>query len=61
MLDFVDCKFKAKFLYERLKEKGIILRSIEDGYKIKNSLRLTIGSRNENLRFMNVVESIFRK
>ena len=61
MLDFVDCKFKAKFLYERLKEKGIILRSTEDGYKIKNSLRLTIGSRNENLRFMNVVESIFRK
>ena len=59
MLDFVDCKFKAKFLYERLKEKGIILRSTEDGYKIKNSLRLTIGSRNENLRFMNVVESIF--
>ena len=47
--------------YEKLKMKGIILRSTEDGYKIKNMLRLTIGSQKENLRFMNVTKSIFRK
>ena len=41
--------------------KGIILRSTEDGYKIKNMLRLSIGSKQENLKFMKVTENIFRK
>ena len=43
LLNFQKCKFKAKYFYEKLKNKGIILRSTEDGYKIKNMLRLTIG------------------
>ena len=47
LLDFKKCKFRAKYFYERLKKKGIILRSTEDGYKIKNMLRLTIGSKKE--------------
>ena len=61
LLDFKKCKFRAKYFYERLKKKGIILRSTEDGYKIKNMLRLTIGSKKENFKFMKVTESIFRK
>ena len=61
LLDFAKCKFKAKYFYEKLKVKGIILRSTENGYKIKNMLRLTIGSKNENLRFMKSVKSIFKK
>ena len=61
LLDFTKCKFKAKYFYQKLKMKGIILRSTEDGYKINNMLRLTIGSKKENLRFMKVTESIFRK
>ena len=61
LLDFKKCKFKAKFFYKKLKKKGIILRSTENGYKMKNMLRLTIGSKKENLKFMNVTESIFRK
>ncbi len=61
LLNFEKCKFNAKFLNERLKEKGIILRSTENGYKIKNMLRLTIGSRQDNLRFMNAIKSIFKK
>ena len=61
LLNFTKCKFKAKYFYEKLKMKGIILRSTEDGYKIKNMLRLTIGSKKENLKFMKVTESIFRK
>ena len=61
LLDFAKCKLKAKYFYEKLKMKGIILRSTEDGYKIKNMLRLTIGSKKENLKFMKVTESIFRK
>ena len=61
LLDFLKCKFKAKYFYEQLKMKGIILRSTDDGYKINNMLRLTIGSKNDNLRFMKAVESIFNK
>ena len=61
LLDFAKCKFRAKQFYEKLKMKGVILRSTEDGYKIKNMLRLTIGSKKENLKFMKVTESIFNK
>ncbi len=61
LLNFTKCKLKARYFYEKLKLKGIILRSTEDGYKIKNMLRLTIGSKKENLRFMKEVESIFNK
>jgi histidinol-phosphate aminotransferase len=61
LLNFTKCKFKAKYFYKKLKLKGIILRSTEDGYKIKNMLRLTIGSKKENLKFMKVTEGIFRK
>jgi len=61
LLNFAKCKFKAKYFYEKLKKKGIILRSTEDGYKIKNMLRLSIGSKKENLKFMKETESIFRK
>jgi len=61
LLNFAKCKFRAKYFYEKLKMRGIILRSTEDGYKIKNMLRLSIGSKKENLKFMKVTESIFRK
>ena len=61
LLDFSKCKFKAKYFYEKLKSKGIILRSTEDGYKIKNMLRLTIGSKTECLKFIHTVERIFKK
>ena len=61
LLDFEKCKFKAKYFYEKLKKKGIVLRSTEDGYKIKNMLRLTVGSKNDNIKFMKAVESIFNK
>ncbi len=61
LLNFTKCKLKAKYFYEKLKKKGIILRSTEDGYNIKNMLRLTVGSKKENLKFMKVTESIFKK
>ena len=61
LLDFSKCKFKAKYFYKKLKEKGIILRSTEEGYKIKNMLRLTIGSKIENINFMKSVRNIFNK
>ena len=61
LLDFTKCKFKANYFYKKLKMKGIILRSTEYGYKIKNMLRLTIGSRNDCLKFIHAVENIFKK
>ena len=61
LLDFAKCKYKAKYFYEKLKKKGIILRSTEYGYKIKNMLRLTVGSRTDCLKFMSAVRSIFIK
>ena len=45
----------------KLKNKGIILRSTEDGYHIKNKLRLTIGSKKENLKFMSVIKQVLKK
>ena len=61
LLNFEKCKYSAKYLYEKLKNKGIILRSTEDGYHIKNKLRLTIGSKKENLKFMSAVIQVFKK
>ena len=61
LLNFTKCKFRARYFYKKLKLKGIILRSTEDGYKIKNMLRLTIGSKKENLKFMKEVKGIFSR
>jgi histidinol-phosphate aminotransferase len=61
LLDFTKCKLRAKYFYEKLKMNGIILRSTEDGYKIKNMLRLTIGSKKENIKFMNITKNIFKR
>ena len=60
-MDFSKCRIKAKYFYEKLKNKGIILRSTEDGYKIKNMLRLTVGSKTDNIKFMKAAESIFKR
>ena len=61
LLDFSKGKVQAKYFYKKLKMKGVILRSTEYGYKIKNMLRLTVGSRIDCLKFMRAVESIFKK
>ena len=61
LLDFEKCKYSANYLYNKLKNKGIILRSTEDGYNIKNKLRLSIGSKKENLKFMSIVKRVFDK
>ena len=56
LLDFENVNIQQNFFYQKLKKKGIILRSTEDGYHIKNKLRLTIGSKKENLKFMSAVK-----
>jgi len=59
LLNFEKCKFSSKQFDEKLKQKGIIIRSTEEGYKIKNHLRLTIGSKKENLSLFKAVKNIF--
>ena len=59
LLDFDKCKFSANYVFKMLQLKKIILRSTEEGYKIKNKLRLTIGSNKENTKFIKAIKSIF--
>ena len=58
-LNFDKCKFSANYVFNKLKSNGIILRSMQDGYKIKNKLRLTIGSKKDNIKFIAMVKNIF--
>ena len=58
LLNFDKCKFSANYIFNKLQSKGIILRSTEDGYNIKNKLRLTIGSKKENMRFIKTIKAI---
>jgi histidinol-phosphate aminotransferase len=59
LLNFDKCKFSANYVFNKLQSKGIILRSTEDGYNIKNKLRLTIGSKKENAKFIKAIKVIF--
>jgi len=61
LLNFDKCKFSANYVYKKLALKGIILRSTQDGYNIKNKLRLTVGSKKENTKFISVMKDIFNK
>ena len=58
LLDFNKCKYSARNVYKKLQSKGIILRNVEIGYKIKNRLRLTIGTSRENITFMEAMRKI---
>ena len=58
LLNFDKCKYSANYVFKKLQSKKIILRSTEDGYNIKNKLRLTIGSTKENDHFIKAIKSI---
>ena len=58
LLSFDKCKFSANYVFHKLQSKGIILRSTKDGYNIKNKLRLTIGSKKENTKFIKAIRII---
>ena len=59
LLNFDKCRFSANYVFKMLQSKKIILRSTEEGYNIKNKLRLTIGSNKENEKFVKAIKSIF--
>jgi len=58
LLNFDKCKFSANYVFKKLQLKGIILRSTKDGYNIRNKLRLTIGSKSENAKFLSTIKFI---
>ncbi len=59
LLDFDNCKRSAKYVSKKLEKKRIILRSMKS-YKMKNKLRMTIGSSIENKKFIKEMNNIFR-
>ena len=59
LLNFDKCKFSADHVFNKLQSKGIILRSTKEGYNIKNKLRLTIGSKKENIKLLTTIKNIF--
>ena len=59
LLDFDSCKKSANYVAKKLENKGIILRSMEN-YKMKNKLRMTIGSTAQNKKFIKEIKNILR-
>ena len=57
LLNFDFCKLSANYVLKKLEKKGIILRSMES-YKMKNKLRVTIGSSKENNKFIKNLDHI---
>ena len=60
MLNFSKCRYSAKYTQKKLENNGIILRSMQT-YKIKNALRLSIGSYAANNKLINILNKIFKK
>jgi histidinol-phosphate aminotransferase len=59
LLNFSKCKLSAEKVEKKLEKYGIILREMKS-YGIKNCLRLTIGSKKENIFLLNKMKSIFK-
>jgi len=60
LLNFIKCKYSANYIRRRLENNGIILRSMQT-YKIKNTLRLTIGTSRANNKLISILNKIFKK
>ena len=60
LLDFSKCRYSADYIQKKLENNGVILRSMKT-YKIKNSLRLTIGSSAANNKLISILNKIFNK
>ena len=60
LLNFSKCRYSAKYNQKKLENNGIILRSMQT-YKIKNALRLSIGSSAANNKLINILNKIFKK
>ena len=57
LINFNKIRGNAKKIFLKLAKKGILVRKM-DVYKIKNSLRITIGNNFENKKFINTLRKI---
>jgi len=57
LINFNKLNMSSKKIFEALAKSGILLRKM-DIYKIKNSLRVTIGQSNENIKFISKLKKI---
>ena len=59
LMNFDRVKINSDQIFKKLASKRLILRKM-DQYKIKNSLRLTIGNEQENKHFIQSIRSIIK-
>ena len=59
LLNFKNCKISSKVFMSKLLKNKIIVRGMEE-YKIKNSLRLSIGNSSENKYLVKIIKKIFK-
>ena len=57
LLNFNKIKKNSKNIFLKLAKKGVLLRKM-DVYKIKNSLRVTIGNNKENKKFIKILKQV---
>lgn len=53
-----DCQEDSMFLYNYLLDKGIIVRPLHP-YKMNNYIRVTIGTKEQNIRFLEALNSYY--
>ena len=57
LLNFNKIKKNSKNIFLKLAKKGVLVRKM-DVYKIKNSLRVTIGNNKENKKFIKILKQV---
>ena len=57
LVNFNKIRESSKKIFLKLAKNGILVRKM-DVYKIKNSLRITIGNNLENKRFIKIIRKI---
>ena len=58
---FFGCDFDADRVYSQLMERGILIKNFNTPGTMKNFMRVTVGTREENNRFIEALQAILSK
>jgi histidinol-phosphate aminotransferase len=58
---FFSCDFDTDNIYSTLARKGILIKNLNSPGVLKNCMRVTVGSREENEEFLKVLKKILQK
>jgi histidinol-phosphate aminotransferase len=58
---FFDCDFDADRVYTKLMERGILIKNFNIPGTMRNFMRVTVGTREEDSRFIEVLQHIISK